>query len=109
MIFRILLIVACVFALTTCDDDDAPCQSPIPVLGTPSGLGYIVGTVKDVDPAALATEYIEAYGDDIDVFSTTATYFAADMTRQVLDALRCDDRVSRIEYRRQTTSQKQGS
>lgn len=101
MIFRILLIVAGIFALTTCDDDDAVCKSPIPVLGTQAGLGYIVGTVEGEDPAALATEYIEAYGDDIDVFSTTETYFAADMTRQVLDALRCDDRVSRIEYRSQ--------
>ena len=101
MIFRILLIVVSVLALTTCDDDDAVCSSPIPVLGTPVGLGYIVGTVEGEDPAALATEYIEAYGDDIDVFSTTETYFAADMKRQVLDALRCDDRVSRIEYRSQ--------
>jgi hypothetical protein len=101
MIFRILLVLAGVLALTTCNDDDAVCKSPIPVLGTPAGLGYIVGTAEDVDPAALATEYIEAYGDDIDVFSTTATYFAADMTRQVLDALRCDDRVSHIDYRSQ--------
>jgi len=101
MIFRILLIVASAFVLTTCDDDDAVCSSPIPVLGTPAGLGYVVRTVEGEDPAVLATEYIEAYGDDIDVFSTTETYFAADMTRQVLDALRCDDRVSRIEYRSQ--------
>jgi hypothetical protein len=108
MIFKILFIVACAFALTTCDDDDAPCQSPVPVEGTSSGLGYVVGTVKDVDPAVLATEYIEAYGDDIDVFSTTATYFMADMNRQVLNALRCDDRVSRIEHRSQTTPPKRG-
>jgi hypothetical protein len=90
-----------VLVLSSCDGDDAECGSPLPVLGTPSALGYIVGTVGNVDPDALATEYIETYGDDIHVFSTTSTYFAADMKQQVLDALRCDKRVSRIEYRSQ--------
>lgn len=87
-------------ALCSCGGgDDAECGSPLPVLGTPSALGYIVGTAEDVDPDLLATEYIETYGDDIQVFTTASTFFAAQMKQPVLDALRCDSRVALIRYR----------
>ena len=99
---RIMFALVSVLALSSCGGgDDAECGSPLPVLGTPSALGYIVGTAEDVDPDILATEYIETYGDDIHVFNTASTFFAAEMTQRVLDALRCDNRVARIEYRSQ--------
>lgn len=97
---RIMFALVSVLALSSCGGgDDAECGSPLPVLGTPSALGYIVGTAEDVDPDMLATEYIETYGDDIHVFNTASTVFVAEMTQRVLDALRCDNRVASIEYR----------
>ena len=99
---RIMFALVSVLALSSCGGgDDAECGSPLPVLGTPSALGYIVGTAEDVDPDMLATEYIETYGDDIHVFNTASTVFVAEMTQRVLDALRCDNRVASIEHRSQ--------
>jgi hypothetical protein len=97
-----LFALVSLLALSSCGGgDDAECGSPLPVLGTSSALGYIVGTAEDVDPDRLATEYIETYGDDIHVFNTASTFFAAEMTQGVLDVLRCDKRVARIDFRSQ--------
>ncbi len=79
------------------DNENGLCSNPIEVTGTPS-TGYII-MVKEVnDPILIATEYIETYGDNINVYTTSTTIFAAEMSDEVLSVVQCDSRIESIEY-----------
>ena len=97
---RIFLAIAFMISLTACkhnDDSSGSCTNPIEITGTPF-TSYIVRAKPGNDPNLIATEYIEAYGDKINVYTTSTTIFAAEMSSDVLGVIQCDSRVESISY-----------
>lgn len=79
------------------EDKNGLCSNPVEVTGTPS-TGYIVLVKEGSDPGLIATEYIETYGNEINVYTTSSGFFAAEMSADVLSVVQCDSRIEFIEY-----------
>jgi hypothetical protein len=79
------------------DDSNALCSNPIEVTGTPYH-GYIIMVKEEYDPSAIATQYIELYGDNIDVYTSSSSFFAAQMSDDILSIIQCDSRIESISY-----------
>jgi hypothetical protein len=96
---RILTILFALLGVASCNhnDENNSCQNSIEVTGTPSA-GYIIIVKESNDSSLIATEYIETYIDKINVYTTSITFFAAEMDAVVLSNLQCDSRIESIEY-----------
>jgi len=97
---RFLAIILILVGIAGCnhnDDANGLCSNPVEVTGTPS-IGYIIMVKESNDPSLIATEYIEAYGDNINVYTTSTNFFAAEMSGDVLAVVQCDSRIESIEY-----------
>ena len=96
-LFAIILIFVGIAGCNHDDDTNSSCSNPVEVTGTPS-IGYIIVVKESNDPSLVATEYIETYGDKINVYTTGTTFFAAEMSGDVLSVIQCDSRIESIEY-----------
>jgi len=102
--YTILILFSCLFL--GCNNDSSQdlvsveneCDNPIEILGTNQELGYLVGVESDYEASLIATEYIEEFDNEINIYTTVHPYFAAEMSPNVLAVMQCDTRIDSIQY-----------
>jgi len=98
LVSMLLLLYGCGDDSSHKDEEDKVCEAPIDVSGENSDLGYIIFVNDDVEVNAYATELIEEYGDKINVYTTGSSFFAAELSSDVLNIIRCDSSIKSISY-----------